>query len=127
MDTSLFPLIQQLYNKWIVIKQDGELLISTTTLKWTSSDQTTTLNLIPSLEQQVTTLDLISSPEQQVTSLNLSLERQVMFTKLLTQTRLKDPIQWLKAYYDLGKFIEGETLLDPQEYPIKPFTLKAAR
>ena len=101
MDTLLIPLIHQLYNKWIAAEQDGELFLSATTIQWKSSDQATTLDLTP--------------------------KTQVPFTELLAQIRLRNPIQRLKAYFDLGKFLDGKTQLDLQEYTIKPFTLKAAK
>src|SRR5215204_6796898 len=92
MDTLLIPLIHQLYDKWIAAKQDGELLLSTTSIQWKSSDQTTTLDLTPKI--------------------------QVTFTELLAQTWLRNPIRQLKAYFDLGKFLDEKTPLDLQEYTI---------
>ena len=71
MDTSLIPLIHQFYNQWTAAKQDGELLISTTTIKWTSTDQSTTLDLHPII----------------------TTARQTTIDELLGQIRLNNPIQ----------------------------------
>lgn len=105
MDTSLIPLIHQFYNQWTAAKQDGELLISTTTIKWTSTDQSTTLDLHPII----------------------TTARQMTIDELLGQIRLNNPIQRLKAYFELGKFTKGRTRADLQAYPIRQFTFKAAR
>lgn len=105
MDTSFIPLIHQFYNRWIAAKQDGELVISTTTIKWTNADHSTTLDLYPII----------------------ATARQTTLDDLLNQIQCKNPKQRLRAYFELGKFIKGKTRLDLQAYSIKPFKLKAAR
>jgi 2-hydroxy-3-keto-5-methylthiopentenyl-1-phosphate phosphatase len=105
MDTSLIPLIHQFYNKWTATKQEGELVISATTIRWTNADQSTTLDLYPIIANA----------------------RQTTIEDLLVKIQNKDSIQRLRAYFELGKFIKGKTRQDLQTDNIKPFKLKAAR
>lgn len=106
MDISLIPMIHQLYIHWKAIQQDGELCLSTTTIRWTNASKTVSVDLYP----------VIATAAPQAT-----------LDDLLEHIQRKDPIQRLKAYFQLGKFLRDKTLTDLHPHKVSRFKRKAAR